>query len=314
MTTGAVSGGKVEILSGLSGGETVLVGLAAPPADGAPVVRVEGKRPVSEPTPGGPSAREILHRKMTRRPARRLGPDREGVPRVEADAAPRRRVAPPRGVRAPHHAARGGAPDQGPDDRRLRRAPGRDGRGGRAARRLARREGALPDPERRVRLLDLAALGRHRDRAVPGRDGPRPGRRPRPREARRARARAPAGRAAARRRPARDRRRARRRVHALLEGRVADAAPADRRRGEGRLHAAPARRAGDRDRRPAARRERDVRPRPPRVLRRLARPGVRSALGPQLAPPGRAASPPATPRSPSRSARSSAAPRTSARP
>ncbi len=37
VTTGAVSGGKVEVLSGLSGGETVLVGLAAPPADGAPV-------------------------------------------------------------------------------------------------------------------------------------------------------------------------------------------------------------------------------------------------------------------------------------
>jgi RND family efflux transporter MFP subunit len=37
VTTGAVSGGKVEILSGLSGGETVLVGLPAPPADGAPV-------------------------------------------------------------------------------------------------------------------------------------------------------------------------------------------------------------------------------------------------------------------------------------
>ena len=37
VTTGASSGGKVEILSGLSGGETVLVGLTAPPADGAPV-------------------------------------------------------------------------------------------------------------------------------------------------------------------------------------------------------------------------------------------------------------------------------------
>jgi len=37
VTTGAASGGKVEILSGLSGGEAVLVGLAAPPADGAPV-------------------------------------------------------------------------------------------------------------------------------------------------------------------------------------------------------------------------------------------------------------------------------------
>ena len=38
VTTGAVSGGKVEVLSGLSGGETVLVGLAAPPADGSPVL------------------------------------------------------------------------------------------------------------------------------------------------------------------------------------------------------------------------------------------------------------------------------------
>jgi len=37
VTTGASQGGKVEILSGLTGGETVLVGLTAPPADGAPV-------------------------------------------------------------------------------------------------------------------------------------------------------------------------------------------------------------------------------------------------------------------------------------
>jgi RND family efflux transporter MFP subunit len=37
VTTGTASGGKVEILSGLSGGETVLVGLTAPPTDGAPV-------------------------------------------------------------------------------------------------------------------------------------------------------------------------------------------------------------------------------------------------------------------------------------
>ncbi|MBK9064368.1 MAG: efflux RND transporter periplasmic adaptor subunit [Acidobacteria bacterium] len=42
VTTGAVSGGKVEILSGLSGGETVLVGLASPPADGAPVSELKG--------------------------------------------------------------------------------------------------------------------------------------------------------------------------------------------------------------------------------------------------------------------------------
>ncbi len=44
VTTGAASGGKVEILSGLSGGETVLVGLAAPPADGAPVEAKGGAR------------------------------------------------------------------------------------------------------------------------------------------------------------------------------------------------------------------------------------------------------------------------------
>jgi RND family efflux transporter MFP subunit len=42
VTTGASQGGKVEILSGLSGGETVLVGLAAPPADGAPVAELKG--------------------------------------------------------------------------------------------------------------------------------------------------------------------------------------------------------------------------------------------------------------------------------
>lgn len=42
VTTGTASGGKIEILSGLSGGETVLVGLAAPPADGAPVADPKG--------------------------------------------------------------------------------------------------------------------------------------------------------------------------------------------------------------------------------------------------------------------------------
>ena len=42
VTTGASQGGRVEILSGLSGGETVLVGLTAPPADGAPVAEAKG--------------------------------------------------------------------------------------------------------------------------------------------------------------------------------------------------------------------------------------------------------------------------------
>ena len=43
VTTGVSSGGRVEILSGLSGGETVLVGLAVPPADGAPVETKEAR-------------------------------------------------------------------------------------------------------------------------------------------------------------------------------------------------------------------------------------------------------------------------------
>ena len=42
VTTGAASAGKVEILSGLAGGETVLVGLAAAPADGSPVSETKG--------------------------------------------------------------------------------------------------------------------------------------------------------------------------------------------------------------------------------------------------------------------------------
>ncbi|HEX5855209.1 MAG TPA: efflux RND transporter periplasmic adaptor subunit [Thermoanaerobaculia bacterium] len=41
VTTGASQGGKIEILSGLSGGETVLVGLTAPPANGAPVAELK---------------------------------------------------------------------------------------------------------------------------------------------------------------------------------------------------------------------------------------------------------------------------------
>jgi RND family efflux transporter MFP subunit len=44
VTTGASQGGKIEILSGLSGGETVLVGLTAPPADGAPVAEPKDAR------------------------------------------------------------------------------------------------------------------------------------------------------------------------------------------------------------------------------------------------------------------------------
>jgi RND family efflux transporter MFP subunit len=45
VTTGRAAGGKVEILSGLSGGETVLVGLTALPPDGAAVQAAEGSRP-----------------------------------------------------------------------------------------------------------------------------------------------------------------------------------------------------------------------------------------------------------------------------
>jgi RND family efflux transporter MFP subunit len=45
VTTGAAAAGKVEILSGLSGGETVLTGLLALPLDGAPVHPVAGTTP-----------------------------------------------------------------------------------------------------------------------------------------------------------------------------------------------------------------------------------------------------------------------------
>ncbi len=42
VTTGASSAGKVEILSGVAGGETILLGLAAAPADGSPVTDTRG--------------------------------------------------------------------------------------------------------------------------------------------------------------------------------------------------------------------------------------------------------------------------------
>ena len=45
VTTGGSANGRVEILSGLSGGETVLVGLAALPSDGAPVNAAGGSKP-----------------------------------------------------------------------------------------------------------------------------------------------------------------------------------------------------------------------------------------------------------------------------
>jgi RND family efflux transporter MFP subunit len=45
VTTGSSTGGKVEILSGLSGGETVLVDLLALPPDGAPVHAAGGSKP-----------------------------------------------------------------------------------------------------------------------------------------------------------------------------------------------------------------------------------------------------------------------------
>jgi RND family efflux transporter MFP subunit len=45
VTTGSSASGKVEILSGLSGGETVLVGLLALPPDGALVQAADGTKP-----------------------------------------------------------------------------------------------------------------------------------------------------------------------------------------------------------------------------------------------------------------------------
>jgi RND family efflux transporter MFP subunit len=43
VTTGAVSGDQVEILSGLDGGESLVVGLPAPPPTGSPIERVTGR-------------------------------------------------------------------------------------------------------------------------------------------------------------------------------------------------------------------------------------------------------------------------------
>ena len=65
--------------------------------------------------------------------------------------------------------------------------PGRDRRGGRAPRASRPSRSALRDPERRVHLLHLAALGRADHRPLHGRDRPRPGGRQGPHEDRRVR-------------------------------------------------------------------------------------------------------------------------------
>ncbi len=260
VTTGAVSGGKVEILSGLSGGETVLVGLAAPPADGAPVAEPkdgdEGKRPVSEPTPHGPSARELLHRKMTRRPLGASG--RIAKAFLESKLTPLLVVASlllgafailitPREeepqIKVPmidvFVALPGATAEEverrvvSPVEKALYQIPNVE-----YVYSTSQPSGGIVI----VRFLvgtdpDQAVVRVHAKLAELQPNLPR-------------------GRPAARRRPARDRRRSRRGVHALVEGRDADAAAADRRRGPERLHAPPARRAGDRAGRPAARRQR----------------------------------------------------------
>ena len=111
---------------------------------------------------------------MKRRPGVFARPGRSDRPRVhrfQAHAARRHRLGAPRPVRDRDVAARGGAADQGADDRRH----GRDARilreGGRGARHAADGEAALGDPRRRVHLLDVARRLRPRHRALQGRRG-----------------------------------------------------------------------------------------------------------------------------------------------
>ena len=149
---------------------------------------------------------------------RRLGADREGLPRVQAHAAPRRRLAPPRRLRGPHHAARGGAADQGPDDRRLRRAPRRD------APRRSSAASSPPSRRRSTRSRTSSTSTRPRSpragsiivRFLVGTDPDQAVVRVHAKIAELP-AEAPARRPAAGRRAARDRRRAGRRLHALVE-------------------------------------------------------------------------------------------------
>ena len=178
---GAGADGRVEILSGLAGGESVLVGLDGPPPAGARVEElaaapVERGRDERRPRTAGDERGAPRGAAPQADPpaAGRLGADRQGVSRVQADAAAGGRVAAGRRLRGPGDAARGGAADQGADDRRLRRLAGGHRAGGRAAAGRAAREGDLRDRQRRVRLLDLAAVGRHDRRPLPGRQ--RPGR------------------------------------------------------------------------------------------------------------------------------------------
>ena len=224
---------------------------------------------------------------MTRRPLGASGRIARGVPRLEADPAAGGLLAAGRRLRRARHAARGGAPDQGPDDRRLPPDAGRDRRGGRAAPDLAGREGAVRDRERRVRLLHHAAVGRDGHRAVQGRHRPRPGGRAGPRQARRAGAAAAGRRDAAGGGAARHRRRAGGGLHPVVARRLADAAPPGGGRAVDRAQAPPPGRPGVGARRAAARGAGDVRPRPPGGPPGVAAAGVPGAVGPQLAAAGR---------------------------
>ncbi len=102
---GRVASGSREVLSGLSAGEKNRL-----PRPGRPDGRRQG---------GGPPVSEKPHVRHRRKDRRRLDP-------VQADAAVHRRLAAAGRVRGVETAARGGAADHRPDDRRVRpdaRAP-----------------------------------------------------------------------------------------------------------------------------------------------------------------------------------------------
>ncbi len=222
-------------------------------------------------------------------------------------------LAPRRRLRRAGHAARGGAADQGPDDRRLRRDARRHRPGGRAPPDVAPVEKAIyeiPNVEYVYStsqpsggmIIVRFLVGTDPDQAV-------------------VRVHAKLGELAPSCRPARCRRSSRRAGSTTSRSSAytlwsRDASPMQLRQVADELKAEltppPARRAGDRPRRPAARRAGHLRPRPPRRHQRLARsrPTRRSPASTGGFRPG--ASPRPTPRRRSRSARSSATPTRSA--
>ena len=134
VTTGRRTGDAVEVLSGLSAGEKVVLPVPA---------GLAGRRPR-----GGPAVSEPA-------PPRSRGALRARVDLLQADAAVHLRGAAHRRVRGVEAAARGRAADHRADDRRVRADARRLGARGGRARHQADGEAAVGDPGRRVHLLHL---------------------------------------------------------------------------------------------------------------------------------------------------------------